>query len=224
MLIFGLDDTANENQVYDLWQKNWNVWQLSSSSGFDKSNKARELLFNKTRDSLPLQQNITDTHTPPMWSFTLWPRNTTWNGTDYFRIYENYMDSTIVFRNTTYHLDKSIHLQRNTDSAGDPHSGTVFSLDDKNVTYPGDSLAQIGICLPSKDYVWGFSSLMLFTFCMLTVVVLLLLVTLHYDVYCNSMADQYKMRISPYRDVLDLAEELRAHYGEAEVASMAATS
>lgn len=37
------------------------------------------------------------------------------------------------------------------------------------------------------------------------------------------MADQYKLRISACRDVLDLAEELRTHYGEAEVASMSTT-
>jgi hypothetical protein len=37
------------------------------------------------------------------------------------------------------------------------------------------------------------------------------------------MADRYKLQISPYRDVLDLAEELRAHIGEAEVLSMPAT-
>lgn len=137
--------------------------------------------------------------------------------------YEKYMSSTIVIRNSTYHLDEPIDISSNLIPGDDFGVGTRFILGDGNDAYIGDSLAGFGTCLPSKDYVWGFSSLMLFTFCMLTVVVLLLLITLHYDAYCNSMADQYKLRISPYRDVLDLAEELRAHYGEAEVVSMAAT-
>ena len=99
---------------------------------------------------------------------------------------------------------------------------TRFVWGSQNVTVDGEDLASIGVCLPSKEYVWGFSSLMLFTFCMLTVVVLLLLIALHYDAYFNSMADRYKLQISPYRDVLDLAEELRSYYGEAEVVSMPA--
>jgi hypothetical protein len=79
-----------------------------------------------------------------------------------------------------------------------------------------------GKCLPGNDYIWGFSSLMLFTFCMITIAVALLLMTLHYDAYFNSAADRYKLSISPYRDVLDLAEELRAHYGSVETAEMPA--
>jgi len=116
----------------------------------------------------------------------------------------------------------SIGLESNTDAKLNPWRYTRFSWGDSNITAYGESLAAIGICLPSKDYVWGFSSLMLFTFCMLTIATLLLLAVLHYDAYFNSMADRYKLRISPYRDVLNLADELRAHYGEAEVASMPA--
>ena len=128
----------------------------------------------------------------------------------------------MVIRNTTYNVNSLITLNGNTDPNLDPYSTTRFSWGDSNITAYGQSLAAIGICLPSKDYVWGFSSLMLFTFCMLTVATLFLLAVLHYDAYFNSMADQYKLRISPYRDVLDLADELRAYYGEAEVASMPA--
>jgi hypothetical protein len=133
------------------------------------------------------------------------------------------MNSTIVVRNVTYDLDAPLYLGSNRDLQGDIYINTLFVLGNDSAPRVGSDLAERGICLPSKEYVWGFSSLMLFTFCMLSVAVLLLLIILHYDAYFNSMADRYKLQISPYRDVLDLAEELRAHYGEAEVASMPAT-
>ena len=152
---------------------------------------------------------------------------------------EDFMNSAIHVRNTTYDLDTPVGLWPNffyykldPDANSfasilkyphDPDWSTYFALrDGDTVLYTGSELAAAGKCLPSKDYVWGFSALMLFTFCMLTIFILLLLIVLHYDAYCNGMADRYKLRISAFRDVLDLADELRAHYGEAEVASMSA--
>ena len=195
-------------------------------SGLSSKDVARvlraELAFNETRDQLPLQQNITDPQTQPMWSFIVWPRNITWGEKTYFPPVEECLNSTIVVRNTTYDINTTITLNSNTNLQGGANSATRFVWGDQNMTAFGKDLADLGICLPSKEYVWGFSSLMLFTFCMLTITVLLLLIILHYDAYFNSMADRYKLQISPYRDVLDLAEELRTHYGEAEVASMPA--
>ncbi|RMZ07715.1 hypothetical protein D0860_04983 [Hortaea werneckii] len=203
-----------------------------------------KLAFDKTRDSLPLRQTMTDQHKLPSWSFTLWPRNVTWGEDQYLLDTAKFMNSVIHVRNTTYDLDPPVDLITNSvyplypdnhesDTFDgltarlrlppDPDSSTLFAMKDGDTAlYSGSELAAEGKCLPSKDYVWGFSSLMLFTFCMLTILILLLLIVLHYDAYCNSMADRYKLRISAFRDVLDLAEELRAHYGEAEVASMSA--
>ena len=183
-----------------------------------------QLDFNRTRDSLPLQQNITDPQTPPTWSLQIWPRNATWGELRHFPTLEDCcLDSTIVVQNTTYNLNTSIKFEYNIDSQGNANFATKYIWDDRNTTALGVDLAAIGICLPSKEYVWGFSSLMLFTFCMLTVAVLLLLIVLHYDAYLNSMADRYRLQISTYRDVLDIADELRSHYGEAEVSSMSTT-
>lgn len=202
-----------------------------------------ELAFNKTRDSLPLRQSITDPRKPPMYSFTLWPRNVTWGEDLLLTEYSGFINSTLHVRNTTYHLHTPIDLTTNFNTPRysngvpytfddfvskpndpvDPDWSTSYALKDGDTKlYTGPQLATEGTCLPSKDYAWGFSSLMLFIFCMLTIFILLLLVMLHYDAYCNGMADQYKLQISAYRDVLDLAEELRTHYGEAEVASMSA--
>ena len=181
-----------------------------------------ESRFNKTRDSFQLKQNVTDPQTPPTWSYTLWPRNATWGETPHPTRLEDLLNSTIMIRNTTFNIIEPIYLDDNTDYQGNPDSTTKFTWGSQDAYISGKELAAIGVCLPSKDYVWGFSSLMLFTFCMLTIAILLLLIVLHYDAYFNSMADRYKLQISPYRDVLDLAEELRSHYGESEVASMPA--
>ncbi|KAI7504660.1 hypothetical protein KC347_g8236 [Hortaea werneckii] len=229
---------ARFGQVEGLWRENWRSFYSTYSTALrwartyahkpphgalkDELVEA-ELAFNKTRDALPLRQSITDQHKPPRWSFTLWPRNVTWGEDTYLLNNEDFMTSAIHVRNTTYDLDIPLDLMPNFGYPQYPDWSTSFALKEGDtVLYGGSELAAMGKCLPSKDYVWGFSSLMLFTFCMLTILILLLLIVLHYDAYCNSMADRYKLRISAFRDVLDLAEELRAHYGEAEVASMSA--
>lgn len=239
LLTSSLDDEARSIQINKLWEEDWGLYQgmyssthsnaykyVHGQSGLSSDDVANvlksELAFKETRDQLPLQQNITDPQTQPTWSFTVWPRNVTWGEKRYFPPVEECLNSTIVVRNTTYNINTSITLDSNTNLQGSANSATRFVWGDQNITAYGEGLADLGICLPSKEYVWGFSSLMLFTFCMLTIAVLLLLIILHYDAYFNSMADQYKLQISPYRDVLDLAEELRSHYGEAEVESMPA--
>jgi hypothetical protein len=234
-----LDSEVLTNQIPKLWEEDWGLYRHTYSStevdaynyvhglGDLDSDDVADVLkaglaFNKTRDRLPLQQNITDPQTSPKWSFTLWPRNVTWGENPWFKSAEDCMSSTIVIRNTTYNLKSSLQLFPNHNTSGNIDAATRFGLENGTLFIQGAELAERGICLPSKEYVWGFSSLMLFTFCMLTVAVLLLLIVLHYDAYFNSMADRYKLQISPYRDVLDLAEELRAHYGETEVVSMPA--
>lgn len=238
-LTSSLDDEARSVQIQNLWEEDWGLYRRMYSSTHNNAYKyvhghsglssievanvlKSELAFNETRDQLPLQQNVTDPQAQPMWSFTVWPRNMTWGEKTYFPPVEEYMNSTVVVRNATYNIDTTLTLYSNTDDQGEADRATRFVWGDQNSTAHGQDLADLGICLPSKEYVWGFSSLMLFTFCMLTVTVLLLLIILHYDAHFNSMADRYKLQISPYRDVLDLAEELRSHYGETEVASMPA--
>ncbi|RMX85963.1 hypothetical protein D0869_03432 [Hortaea werneckii] len=234
-------DQARFGQVQGLWRQNWRSFSSDYPTALKYASTAHEpslpdgalkdelveakLAFDKTRDSLPLRQSITDQHKPPSWSFTLWPRNVTWSDVEYRSLVDStdFMNSAIHVRNTTYHLDTPVVVTSNFYHSSLPDSSTYFALKHGDtVLYSGPELATQGKCLPSKDYVWGFSSLMLFTFCMLTILILLLLIVLHCDAYCNSMADRYKLRISAFRDVLDLAEELRAHYGEAEVASMSA--
>jgi len=79
-----------------------------------------------------------------------------------------------------------------------------------------------GTCQPTKTYEWGFSSLMLFSFCIVTCFVSILMLWLHYDAWWYSSADRYPLYISVYQDILDLADALRRHYGITELNSMPA--
>ncbi|KAK5116835.1 hypothetical protein LTR85_009095 [Meristemomyces frigidus] len=95
----------------------------------------------------------------------------------------------------------------------------IYNLDDAQLFYSGNTtynatwLANNTVCEPGNTYVWGFSALMLFTFSVATSLFSVLLVTLHWVIHEHSRADRYKQTISVYRDVLDLAEELKARFG-----------
>ncbi|KAF7198100.1 hypothetical protein HII31_00456 [Pseudocercospora fuligena] len=68
-------------------------------------------------------------------------------------------------------------------------------------------------CQPASTYMWGFSFLMLFIFCLLTAVFVSLLSWICYDSYWWSPADRYEQQISTYRDILDIGEEIRRTLG-----------
>lgn len=83
-----------------------------------------------------------------------------------------------------------------------------------NVTYNQSWISNNTICEPETSYQWGFSFLMLFTFLIAFCLFLITLVALHWSVYDYSRADRFKQPISVYRDVLDLAAELKAQLGD----------
>lgn len=180
--------------------------------------------IDRFRESLPLKQNFTDTRDPPLWDFTFWPRDWAYlSDGRRARRNESAYQSMITIRNTTYNVSDSsayVDLTKNQMPSRDAPLSTWFAYG--NTTYSVGDVEVNGKCLPTDGYIWGFSSLMLFTFCMITIAVALIVIALHYDAYFNSAADRYKLSISPYRDVLDLAEELRAHYGSARAADMPA--
>ena len=70
------------------------------------------------------------------------------------------------------------------------------------------------VCQPGDTYLWGFSGPMLLIFCTATALFSVLLVTLYWMAYDHSQADRYKQPVSLYRDVLDIALELRDQLGE----------
>jgi hypothetical protein len=75
------------------------------------------------------------------------------------------------------------------------------------------SIIKTGRCIADEAYSWGFSSLLLLTFCCYTIVFALALIALQTDVYWNSRHDRAHQSHSIYTDVLYLAEELKKTFG-----------
>lgn len=76
-----------------------------------------------------------------------------------------------------------------------------------------DYVKRTGRCIAQDAYSWGFSFLILLTFCSYTILFALALILLQTDVYWNSIYDRYHQPHSIYTDVLYLAEELKAIFG-----------
>lgn len=84
------------------------------------------------------------------------------------------------------------------------HNGTGFN---------DTTIRETGRCVAEDAYSWGFSSLLLLTFCIYTICFAFALILLQTDVYWNSKYDRVHRSHSIYTDVLYLADELRAEFG-----------
>ncbi|EME45927.1 hypothetical protein DOTSEDRAFT_51541 [Dothistroma septosporum NZE10] len=73
---------------------------------------------------------------------------------------------------------------------------------------------QVSSCQTLETYQWGFASLLLFTFCIFTIIFLCVLLALSVDVWLNSQVNRMEQSFSLYRDILDYASEIRAELGE----------
>ncbi|KAK5692156.1 hypothetical protein LTR97_011330 [Elasticomyces elasticus] len=96
----------------------------------------------------------------------------------------------------------------------------LISRDAEQYLWAGDTmynrswLLASTVCQPSSGYQWGFSGGMLLLFACATALYTVLAVNLHWLVYRHSRADRYAHTFSVYRDVLDLAGELRLLLGD----------
>lgn len=77
------------------------------------------------------------------------------------------------------------------------------------------TIEHTGRCVSEDAYQWGFSSLLLLTFCSATIAFAVVLILLQTDVYWNSRSDRSHQSHSLYADALYLAEELKAAFGRA---------
>ncbi|KAL1582392.1 hypothetical protein WHR41_08894 [Cladosporium halotolerans] len=76
-----------------------------------------------------------------------------------------------------------------------------------------DFVKDTGRCIADEAYSWGFSSLLLLTFCSSTLLFALVLILLQTDVYWNSHSDRDPQHYSIYSDILWLAKGLSFHLG-----------
>jgi hypothetical protein len=77
-------------------------------------------------------------------------------------------------------------------------------------TYTKDFVKDTGICIASEKYSWGFSSLLLLTFCTYTTLFATTLILLQAEVYHCSRSDRNHQAYSIYADVLTIAEALKS--------------
>ncbi|SMQ48633.1 unnamed protein product [Zymoseptoria tritici ST99CH_3D7] len=73
------------------------------------------------------------------------------------------------------------------------------------------------ICQPEKTYQWGFSSLLLFTLLIYTIVYGVVLLLMVWDNACSELVGKSGWTECVYRDILDLAGEIRSEVGGDDV-------
>jgi hypothetical protein len=115
-----------------------------------------------------------------------------------------------IWSNKTFQLDLPGHATTTrTGEYGSPFPR--FANDHTAV----DEVAVVatGRCISLKAYSWGFSSLLLFTFCCATIFFAAILLTLEFDIYWHGRSTACESH-SIYKDVLFLADELRARFGD----------
>lgn len=89
--------------------------------------------------------------------------------------------------------------------------GLFYAIGNFSVTQSW--VQQNSYCVSLNEYQWGFSSLLLFTFCIFTILFTITLAVLHWELYCYSRSDRIDQPPSIYHDILELADELRSRLG-----------
>jgi hypothetical protein len=83
-----------------------------------------------------------------------------------------------------------------------------------NVTFDRYWVADHGVCQPANHYEFGVSVDIVFTFAVFTTVVTFILAILQLAIHRRSRWARLDHSSNAYRDALDLAEELKAHFGD----------
>jgi hypothetical protein len=191
----------------------WNKWDYSVHPGVLISTVKHELLSTITiggelQDvAPPLKIAFQHYYEKPDWLYTDswrdWHGNlagefwagaasfsTSWNNTinqaDYWQ--PQYMQDGILIQETSMYMHDEIMFHET-------------------------SIIENGRCVADEAYSWGFSSLLLLTFCCYTIAFALALIVLQTDVYWNSRHDRRHQSHSIYTDVLYLAQELKDTFG-----------
>jgi hypothetical protein len=87
-------------------------------------------------------------------------------------------------------------------------SAQYSTLPDTNHSLTTDWISANSFCRPANTYHWGFASLLLLVFCIISTLFALIILLLRWDIYWNSRAGRFKSHISIYRDAIDLVAEL----------------
>jgi hypothetical protein len=93
-----------------------------------------------------------------------------------------------------------------------------FSYTNKSWTYNDTvfddmEVRDSSVCIASDQYSWGFSSMLLLTFCIYTLLFSAALILLQAEVYWYSRSDRLDLSNSIYTDILFLADAIQARFG-----------
>lgn len=88
------------------------------------------------------------------------------------------------------------------------------SLAYDNILVNQSSVIDTGRCISQKAYSWGFSSLLLLTFCCDTILFATILLSLEVDIYRHGRSPTHEDTQNIYHDVLFLADQLRSRFGD----------
>lgn len=107
--------------------------------------------------------------------------------------------------NTIFYHSRSDH--QTYDYQRRPYAGEIRF---DGSTYTKDFVKDSGVCIASDQYSWEFSSLLLLTFCVYTMLFATILIALQTDVYTDSQFDRSHQSYSVYADILTIAEALKS--------------
>lgn len=85
-----------------------------------------------------------------------------------------------------------------------------------------DYLRRKGSCQPSAHYIWGFSSILLFIYCISSVIFAAILAFLHYESRWSGKIARARYELNTYRDAVDLVYDLQDNYFGDALRSMSA--
>lgn len=189
--------------------------------------------------SVDTDQIFSDNTTePPLWTFTVTSQESSNTSllpmaciadcydsvTDCDTYCSRLWSSTIVVDNITYtlspqNLSDGEYLHLAILEAGANHAANYRSYGGQ--VLQTDYLQTYSTCEPSSRYHWGFSSLLLFSFCMVSIIFASIMLFLDAEAYWHGHANRLDVPTNVYRDALDLSIELRTQHGE-EVEQMPA--
>ncbi|KAK5693810.1 hypothetical protein LTR17_025013 [Elasticomyces elasticus] len=69
-------------------------------------------------------------------------------------------------------------------------------------------------CIPSAEYKWGFSFLLLLTFCLTSLLYLAILQAMTWRLYEHSRSDRLEHPVNVYQAAVEIAQELSDHFGQ----------
>jgi len=133
-------------------------------------------------------------------NITLGHRNRTWS---------IHMPPAVVKVWSSYEFDVS--QPRNSDGSS---WSRYYSVGTDGPTISSEELLDKTLCQPTKVYQWGFSSLLLSLFGIATMVSSAILLALNAVIWQQTRTKTLSVDFSIYRDILDLAGEIKAELGE----------